>query len=496
MPSRKTVSKKNLTEIDARLSAIVEAAVDAIIVADERGTIQSVNPAFTSMFDYTSGQAVGQNLRMLMPPPYNEEHDGYIARYLATGEKKIIGVGREMVAKRRDGSVFPIDLAVSEVRIGKQRLFTGIIRDVTRRKQTEEALRREKERAQTYLDLAGVIMLALDCDGRVALINRKGCEILGCQSHEVLGRDWFEDFLPESGRGEVRSLFDRFIAGEIEAPEFYGNRVLTRSGEERLIEWHNTRLTDSAGQVIGTLSSGSDVTERERLTQALLEQKSLAKLGEMAAVVAHEVKNPIAGIGGALRIIADRLGPAHREREIIQDILDRLDNLNNVVNDMLVFARPRNPKPAHVPLAALLDQAISLLARDPEFSGVSVEVSGPEVNVLCDAELLKPVFVNLLVNAAQALEGKGTISVIVEVDTRSCHDGCCRISVIDKGPGIPASVLGQIFEPFFTTKARGTGLGLSIAKRILELQGGSISVMCPPGGGTVVHVHIPRAPAG
>ena len=495
MPSRKTGRAKILSETEASLSAIVETAVDAIIVADERGTIQSVNSAFTKMFDYTAEQAIGQNLRMLMPSPYHEEHDGYMATYLATGEKKIIGIGREVVAKRRDGSVFPVDLAVSEVRVGKGGLFTGIIRDITERKDAEEALRREKERAQTYLDVAGVIMLALDSDGKVSLINRKGREILGYESHEVLGKDWFEHFLPERERRAIRSVFDRIVAGEVEPLEFHENVVLTRSGEERLIEWHNTRLTDSDGQVIGTLSSGNDITARERMSQELLEQQSLAKLGEMAAVVAHEVKNPIAGIGGALRIIGDRLR-SEDQREIIQDILDRLDNLNNVVNDMLVFARPRTPEPTHVPLTALLDQAISLLESDPEFSDIAVKVSGPDVDVLCDAELLKPVFVNLLVNAAQALEGNGTISVIIEEDAECCRDGCCQISVIDSGPGIPDAVLGQIFEPFFTTKARGTGLGLSIAKRIVELQGGAISVVCPPDGGTTVRVQIPRASVG
>lgn len=493
MSSRRTGRGRTLSETEAKLSAIVETAVDPIIVVDERGTIQSVNSAFTRTFGYTAEEALGQNVRILMPPPYDEEHDGYLERYLATGEKKIIGIGREVVARRKDGSVFPVELSVSEVRFGKGRLFTGILRDITERKEAEEALQREKRRAQTYLDLASVIMVALDSAGRVTLINKKGCEILGYESHEILGRDWFENFLPEQDRKATKSVFKRFVDGEAEPLEYYENFVLTRSGEERLVEWHNRLLVDEEGNAIGTLSSGNDVTERERMSQELLEKESLAKLGEMAAVVAHEVKNPIAGIGGALRIIGDRLPAGDQGRDIIKDILERLDNLNNVVNDMLIFARPRTPKPAHVPLAALLEQAISLLERDPEFSEIAVSVSGPDITVACDPELLKPVFVNLLVNAAQALEGKGTIAVIIEEDADCCHDGCCRISFIDKGPGIPADVLRHIFEPFFTTKARGTGLGLSIAKRIVELQGGAISVVCPPGGGTTVHAQIPLA---
>ena len=158
MPSKKTGRAKTLSEIQARLSAIVETAVDAIIVADEQGTIQSVNSAFTRMFDYTAEEALGRNLSVLMPAPYAEEHDGYIAAYLTTGQKKIMGIGREIVAMRRSGEVFPIDLAVSEIKVGKGRLFTGIIRDITERKEAEDDGKKAvvKEQARTQLALEDV----------------------------------------------------------------------------------------------------------------------------------------------------------------------------------------------------------------------------------------------------------------------------------------------------------------------------------------------------
>jgi PAS domain S-box-containing protein len=132
----------------ARWQALLTAAVDGIVSIDERGLIQTFNPAAERMFGYAAEEVIGRNVSVLMPSPYREEHDSYIARYLATGERHIIGIGREIVAQRRDGSVFPVELSVAEARVDGQRLFVGIIRDITQRKQAEAELRRSHEELQ------------------------------------------------------------------------------------------------------------------------------------------------------------------------------------------------------------------------------------------------------------------------------------------------------------------------------------------------------------
>jgi PAS domain S-box-containing protein len=143
-----------LLQSEARLRAVLETAVDAIITIDGRGTIQSVNPATVRLFGYVAAQMIGQNVKMLMPSPYQEEHDGYLERYLRTGQKRIIGIGREVQARRKDGTVFPIDLAVSEVEPGK--LFTGIIRDISERRFAEARLREADRMASIGALAAGL----------------------------------------------------------------------------------------------------------------------------------------------------------------------------------------------------------------------------------------------------------------------------------------------------------------------------------------------------
>ena len=143
---------------ETRAEAILATTIDAVVVIDERGTVETVNPAAERMFGYAAGEVIGRNVKVLMPDPYTREHDGYLANYLRTGQKKIIGIGREVVGRRKDGTVFPMDLAVSEARVGERRAFVGIIRDITERKQAEEELReshRQLEEALAALQAKG-----------------------------------------------------------------------------------------------------------------------------------------------------------------------------------------------------------------------------------------------------------------------------------------------------------------------------------------------------
>lgn len=183
--------------------------------------------------------------------------------------------------------------------IGDEResgLFSELVSDVSNalhrmaleaeRACTEAARQAEHARAQTYLDVAGVMLVVLDRQGRVQLINKHGCAILGYDEAEILGQDWFAHFLPERDRDAVRAVFDQIIAGQIESAAYFDNYVLTRSGEERLIGWHNTTLRDAAGQIMGTLSSGEDITDRQRAQDAEREQREVAEaLGEVAALL-------------------------------------------------------------------------------------------------------------------------------------------------------------------------------------------------------------------
>jgi signal transduction histidine kinase len=198
------------------------------------------------------------------------------------------------------------------------------------------------------------------------------------------------------------------------------------------------------------------------------------------------VKNPLAGIRGALQVISARMPAESRDRAVVGDILARLDSLNEMVHDLLLFARPRRPRLASVVVGPIVEATALLLKKDPVFTDVEVTVENGQQIVEADSELLQIVFSNLLLNAAQAMNGEGRVQVSIER-----RDGRCDLAFRDTGPGMPADVRERMFEPFFTTKHRGTGLGLSTARRVVDLHHGEIHAECPPEGGTVVIVSLP-----
>jgi signal transduction histidine kinase len=228
-----------------------------------------------------------------------------------------------------------------------------------------------------------------------------------------------------------------------------------------------------------------EITARKRSEELLREQAALARLGEMAAVVAHEVRNPIAGIRGALQIIGTRMAES-RDKAILGEIVTRLDGLNGIVQDLLVFARPRELKIESVALKPLIETTGELIRRDPELAGVRVNLSGDDVVVEGDPQQLQIVLQNVMLNAAQAMGGRGNLDVALAVRADRCH-----VAFSDQGPGIPSDIRAKAFDAFFTTKHRGTGLGLPIARRIVEAHGGTIRIDDGASGGTVVAVSVP-----
>jgi PAS domain S-box-containing protein len=268
---------------ERELRALLDAAVDAVIVIDHEGRIETFNRAAERLFGYRSAEVLGQNVMVLMPEPYRSGHDGYLGNYIRTGHARIIGIGREVVAQRQDGSVFPASLSVGEIPGSRPARFVGFLHDVTARQAAIDALRRERDRAQSYLDLADVMLLALDATGHIALINRKGCEILGYTETELVGRDWFELCVPEPQRAAGRSAFGAALAAERPLAAGAEDTVLTSDGQLKLIAWRATPVRDEHGRAIGMLSSGDDVTERRRFERALLKSESLLRAAQSIA---------------------------------------------------------------------------------------------------------------------------------------------------------------------------------------------------------------------
>jgi len=256
-----------LAESETRKAAILDSVLDCIVTMDANGTVIEFNSAAARTFGYSKAEAMGRPLaELIVPPRFRERHRVGLARYLATGEGTMIGQLTEVMAMRSDGSEIPVELAITAIRPGPASIFTGVLRDTTARKQAETALRDERDQAQQCLDTAEVILLKLDSEGRIILVNRYACVVLGWTADELLGRDWIETCVPPADRDDSRARCENLIDGDLSITE---SSILTRAGDVRLFEWRCRSLRDDEGRAVGSFRSGTDITQRNLAVEAL-----------------------------------------------------------------------------------------------------------------------------------------------------------------------------------------------------------------------------------
>jgi signal transduction histidine kinase len=246
-------------------------------------------------------------------------------------------------------------------------------------------------------------------------------------------------------------------------------------------------LTIMLGSYQDSYAANIREAERRAIEGQLERAQHLAEIGQLAASLAHEVKNPLAGISGAIQIIGDSLPDDSSYKSIVHAILGQISRLDATVKDLLFYARPAPPFRKNVKIAELVNRTLGLLQEEPSLRGVNVRLRGPDATICVDEGQLEQLMMNLLLNAAHASAEGSTI----DVEVRGEEDRWV-IAVRDHGVGMPQAVLDRAMEPFFTTKAKGTGLGLAICRRIVESHGGSMSIHSKPGKGTIVTVDLPR----
>ena len=336
------------------------------------------------------------------------------------------------------------------------------------------------------LDHAAIVATT-DVTGRITYVNDKFVEISGYSREELLGQDHRIVNSAYHPKEYIRDLWRTIANGRVWHGEL---RNRAKDGHYYWVDTTIVPFLDEDGKPYQYIAIRSDITARKEAEEKLAQQAALARVGQMAAVVAHEVRNPLAGIKGAVQILMSRRPAGDGELPVMRDIVARIDALSELINDLMVFARPRPPRLSAVELHAIVADAITIIRRDPSAHGVEIVVDGDDITVAADGDLVRAMVLNLLINAVQAMAGHGRISV-----TTGRRGETAVLEIRDTGPGIPADIRNQIFEPFFTTKARGGGLGLPIARRTTELHGGTLSLACPEEGGTMVTVLLPIRPA-
>jgi polar amino acid transport system substrate-binding protein len=482
-----------LHDSDVRHQTLMDTAVDGFIVIDESGVIQSVNQAVHKLFGYEEQELIGSNVNILMPREYSDHHDGYLRRYLETGEKKIIGIGREVKGQRKDGSHFPLDLAVSEMIIGGRRLYSGIVRDITDRQ-----VSREINQLKTTLDLTqDAIFMFSPGTLRFFYTNHAARESVGYSGAELETMtpvDIKPEFTEESFRRKIQPLLE----GQ-ERPLQFQTVHRHKSGSLVPVEII-LQYVAPANEVPRFSAVVRDISVRQKVESELVlakeraEQAARAKT-EFLANMSHEIRTPMNGVLGMLDLLQGAT-LEERHQSYVTTAQEAAKSLLTIINDILDFSKIEagqlSLENIPVDLHQLVERTVSLQHSQAQARGLELGWTvSPDVprHVLADPTRLRQVLLNLLNNAVKFTNDG---SVKLQVNLKEEHDNQVevRFDVTDTGIGIEPEKLQFLFEAFTqadgstTRRYGGTGLGLTISRQLVELMGGEIGADSVPAKGS------------
>ncbi|MEO8065190.1 MAG: PAS domain S-box protein [Pseudomonadota bacterium] len=483
--------------------ALMDATVDAVIVIDHRGRITAINDATHQTFGYRTDELLGANVSILMPEPHRAEHDAYLARYLESGVAKIIGIGREVIAQRKDGSLFRVRLAVGKIEQSDPPRFVGLVRNITCEYEAMANLKLERDRANAFLELHESILLELDSSRRIRQINSRGCDLLGAPVEDLLGRDWL-DFAHGDGEQERARLLlaSALSSGSSREREF---DALDAAGQQRRIHWRSIALRTADDAAAGWLCSGTDVTDwarreedahlaQERLTRVA----RLATMGEMAAGIAHELNQPLTAITTYARACDRYLAmpqPDFAElTEAVREIGAEGLRAGEIIQRLRQLVRSDDlGEVALVDVNFIIEELKVLLLADARVHDTRLHFSLtpdlPRIDV--NSVQIQQVLLNLVRNALEALAAVLPGFREITVATEHTAAGEIEIRVADNGPGVSPTIADRLFHPFATTKKTGTGLGLAISRTIMQAHGGTIGTRPVSPQGACFYLRLP-----
>lgn len=491
------------------LKAILETAAGAIISINHNGIIQTVNPATEKLFGYSESELIGKNVSILMPDPDHTRHDAYIRHHLETGERRIIGIGRETNARRRDGTIFPIHLSVSGFDVDGERYFAGIIHDITARTRLEAEIDRQALLFQTVFDHVPEALLILDPTCHILLVNPAAERLLGETGAALAGTYIAELFVQRSDFDHIAKEIAEMSEAHAPSTEPIHVRLKGKRSEAFPGELVAAHISSSTGIRTGIVVLMRDLTNEIRREEALLKSQRLEAIGQLTGGIAHDFNNLLTIVTGNIELMEDLL-TTDAARDHARRARQAAEAGARLTNRLLTFARRRRLEPQVVNLNDQVRVMTELLQRT---LGEAVQLStilAPDLwATRVDPSEVENAIVNLAINARDALSSSGKL--IIETSNAAFDDDAnsvetaamqgdiapgdyVRLSVSDNGTGMSKEVLARAFEPFFTTKppGRGTGLGLSTIYGFVRQSNGNVTIYSEPGRGTTVNIYLPR----
>lgn len=459
-----------------------------IAITDEKGKITSVNEKFCEISKYSREELLGEDHRIL--------NSGYHSKGFFKDLWQTIGQGGvwkgEICNRAKDGSRYWVDTTIVPFsnEKGKPYQYVAIRTDISDRKRAEEHLKesiKDNTDIRFALDQSAIVAFT-DARGIITSVNDKLCEISKYSREEIIGKDhsilnsghhsklFFKDLWKTIGEGKVWK-------GEI--------RNKAKDGTYYWVDTTIVPFLNENGKPYQYVAIRNDITERKKTEDVLHRQDKLAAVGQLAAGVAHEIRNPLTSMKGYAEFLT--LDEQDPERlEFINIILDEIERVNTIVEDFMVLAKPKMVELEEKNVVPVIKNVVSLLEFEARKKHVKLSLDCPNeiIQIECDENRLKQVFLNFIKNGIEAMPNGGELYVKTMI-----HDNNVQISIQDTGVGIPKEKLKQLGEPFYTTKKNGNGLGLMVSFKIIENHHGKVFVESEPNKGTTFNILLPAKPA-
>jgi len=472
-----TIIKEQKSVIDnlgRHYNNLFEGSKLGIAYLNKKGGFIDVNERFCKIFKYEKNELLNLSFQEVTHKDdrfYDIETINCLS--ITNFEKKCV---------RKDSKLIWIEIFINHIsdKNGEYLYSLVFINDISKRKKIQDTILEQTKTMQLYLDIVDVIIVALDINGHVTLVNRKACEILGFEEYEIIGRNWFKNFLFEEDSLGVLGHFKNLCSKSREFEDKFTNRIKCKT-EERTISWRNKILLDSDKKVIGMLSSGEDITdilrleeENKRTEEALYNQSKLASMGEMIRNIAHQWRQPLSTISTAASGLK-----IQKELSVLKDedltnslgvIIDTTKYLSQTIDDFQNFFKI-DKNSSIFDLYEFTSRINNLITSSYKSNNIELKIgikskrnfTGPYNEILQTT-------LNILNNAKDAFNDKPFDEKIVELIVDITRENNLEIQIRDNAGGVPDDIINRIFEPYFTTKheSLGTGIGLYMVKDIVE----------------------------
>ncbi|MEM3608818.1 MAG: PAS domain S-box protein [Candidatus Bathyarchaeia archaeon] len=506
---RKKMEEK-IRESEERLKKLIEYAPDAIYINDLNGNFIDGNRQAEILTGYRKEELIGKNMLEIGLLP-----EKYLQKAVEALQKNVRGEKTgpdEFELIRKDGTSVFVEISTFPVARGDSFEVIGIARDITDRKRMEEALKESENKYRTLFESANDSLILLDTSGRIVDVNKRAGEVFGGSKEELLGKHFTEvNVYSQEDLPKLLDSFSRILDGK----EGYLSLTITnKQGQERHLESSSSIIRTRDNALSGILIIARDVTERnymqkkleeysqqlenlveERTKQLkeaqeqLLKSERLAAIGQVAAMVGHDLRNPLASISGATYYLKRKLGQKldDKARQMLEIIERDVQYSNKIINDLVEYSREIKLELTETTPKSLMKDGLALVEIPRNVKLLNLTQDKPKIKA--DVDKMRRVFANIIKNAVDAMPDGGKLTIISRKS-----DENVQFMFIDTGVGMAKEVVEKIWTPFFTTKAKGMGLGLPICKRIIEAHGGKISVESIVGEGTTITVTMPIEP--